>query len=96
MGKQQKKWTIEVKEQIVLTFLRGEDSAGGLSRKYGVAEALIYKWRSDFLEAGRQGLVNGRESKPEDVQLKVENQHLKELLAEKELELHIAKKMRGY
>jgi transposase-like protein len=76
--------------------LRSEDSAGGLSRKYGVAEALIDKWRSDYLEAGRQGLVNGRESKPEAVQLRLENQQLKELLAAKELELHIVKKVRGY
>lgn len=96
MGKQEKKWTLELKEQIVMSLLRGEDSAAGLSRKYGAAEALIYKWRSQFVEAGRKGLANGREAKPEEVQLKVENQHLKELLAEKELELHVTKKVHGY
>lgn len=96
MGKQQKQWIVEVKEQIVLALVRGEDSAGGLSRKYGIAEGLIYRWRGEFVEAGRQGLAKGREAKPENAQLKMENQQLKELLAEKELELHIAKKMRGY
>lgn len=96
MGKQQKKWTVELKEQMVLALLRGEDSAGGLARKYGAAEPLIYKWRGQFVEAGRKGLADGREAKPEEVQLKLENQHLKELLAEKELELHIAKKVHGY
>lgn len=96
MGKQQKKWTTELKEQMVMALLRGEDSAAGLSRKYGAAEPLIYKWRGQFLEAGRKGLADGRETKPEEVQLKVENQHLKELLAEKELELHLAKKVHGY
>lgn len=96
MGKQQKKWTVELKEQIVMALLGGEDSAAGLSRKYGAAEALIYKWRGQFIEAGRKGLADGREAKPEEMQLKLENQDLKELLAEKELELHIAKKVHGY
>lgn len=96
MGKQQKKWTVELKEQIVIALLRGEDSAAGLSRKYSAAEPLIYKWRGQFVEAGRKGLADGREAKPEEVQLRLENQHLKELLAEKELELHIAKKVHGY
>ncbi|MGL4610707.1 MAG: transposase [Trueperaceae bacterium] len=91
MGKQQKKWTVELKEQRVMALLRGENSAAGLSRKYGAAEPLIYKWRGQFVEARRKGLTDGCESKPEEMQLKLENQHLKELLAEKELELHVSK-----
>ena len=53
MRKQRKTWSPETKEQIGLTVLRGEQSVAELARQHGVAERLIHKWRSQFLEAGR-------------------------------------------
>ena len=53
MGKQRKTWSPELKEQIVLAVLRGEQSVAELARQHGVAESLIHKWRTQFLEAGR-------------------------------------------
>lgn len=94
MGKQRKTWSPEIKEQIVLTVLRGEQTVAELARHHGVAESLIHKWRSQFLEAGRARL--GNDSVDHSVKaLEKENERLKNLLGEKELSLWIAKKARG-
>lgn len=92
MGKQRKMWTVEVKEQAVLRLLGGE-TAAKLVKEYGFAESQLYKWRSAFLEAGRQGLSSGLKSV--DALLEAENEQLKRLVAEKELMLSLAKKARG-
>ena len=57
MGKQRKTWSPELKEQIVLAVLRGEQSVAELARQHGVAESLIHKWRTQFLEAGPARLL---------------------------------------
>lgn len=94
MGKQRKTWSPEIKEQIVLTVLRGEQTVAELARQHGVAESLIHKWRSQFLEAGRGRL--GSDAVDHSVKaLEKENERLKNLLGEKELSLWIAKKARG-
>lgn len=94
MGKQRKIWSPEIKEQIVLTVLRGEQSVAELARQHGVAESLIHKWRSQFLEAGRARL--GSDAFDHSVKaLEKENERLKNLLGEKELSRWIAKKARG-
>ncbi len=56
-------------------------------------ENLIHKWKAQFLEAGRQGLQGNRSSSAEN-RLEAENDRLKRILAEKELELDLAKKVR--
>lgn len=94
MGKQRKNWSPEIKEQIVLAVLRGEQSVAELARQHGVAESLIHKWRAQFLEAGRARL--GSDAVDHSVKaLEKENERLKNLLGEKELSLWIAKKARG-
>ncbi|WP_081994903.1 transposase [Deinococcus radiopugnans] len=94
MGKQRKTWSSEIKEQIVLAVLRGEQSVAELSRQHGVAESLIHKWRTQFLEAGRARLVGDHVDHGVKA-LEQENERLKSLLGEKELSLYIAKKARG-
>lgn len=93
MGKQRKQWSKDLKETIVLAALQGEQSVAALARSYGVNENLIRKWKAQFLEAGRRGLQGNRSSTIE-TRLEVENDRLKRILAEKELELDIAKKVR--
>ena len=93
MGKQRKQWSQDVKETIVLAALQGEQSVAALARSYGVNENLIHKWKAQFLEAGRRGLQGNRLSTIE-TRLEAENDRLKRILAEKELELDIAKKVR--
>ncbi|MFK7603918.1 transposase [Deinococcus sp. SM5_A1] len=94
MGKQRKTWSPELKEQIVLAVLRGEQSVAELARQHSVAESLIHKWRTQFLEAGRARLVGDHVDHGVKA-LEQENERLKSLLGEKELSLYIAKKARG-
>ena len=94
MGKQRKTWSPELKEQIVLAVLRGEQSVAELARQHGAAESLIHKWRTQFLEAGRARLVGDHVDHGAKA-LEQENERLKSLLGEKELSLYIAKKARG-
>ncbi|GGM22518.1 transposase [Deinococcus aerophilus] len=94
MGKQRKTWPPELKEQIVLAVLRGEQSVAELARQHGAAESLIHKWRTQFLEAGRARLVGDHVDHGVKA-LEQENERLKSLLGEKELSLYIAKKARG-
>jgi transposase-like protein len=92
MGKQRKSWSTEQKLTIVLSSLSDRQSVAELARQHGVNENQIYRWREQFISAGRQGL-NGAKSQPADQRLEAENEQLKKLLGEKTLELDIVKKL---
>ena len=57
MGKQSK-LTDSQKVELVLTLLRGEESAAKLARRFGVSEQTVYRYRDAFLEGGRAGLAS--------------------------------------
>ena len=63
-----------------------------ISRQWGVNENQVYRWKEQFLEAGRQGL-NGTKTQTADQRLETENSQLKKLLGEKALEMEILKKI---
>ena len=90
MGKRQR-YTTEQKTTIVLPNLRGEASVAELARLHGVAQSLIHKWKADFLEACFARL-QGRAKDDSEKRLESENERLKRLLAEKVVELDVAKK----
>ncbi len=50
----------EKKIRIVMAVVAGEVSVAEASRKKGVSEASIHKWKNEFLDAGRQALTTGR------------------------------------
>ena len=80
-----KQYSAEDKIRIVLDGLRGEDSISSLCRREGIPANLYYGWRKDFLEAGKKRLMGDTTREPsshEVVDLKKENQHLKQLVAE--------------
>lgn len=93
MGKQRKTWSAEVKEAIVLSVLRGETSVAEAARQHGVHESLIHTWKASFLEAGRARLAGERQDNGQAA-LERENDRLKRIVAEKELELDISRKVR--
>jgi transposase-like protein len=93
MGKQRKIWSAELKEQIVLSVLRGELSTAEAARQYGVNESLIHTWKANFLDAGRARLAGERQDN-RHAALERENDQLKRIVAEKELELDISRKVR--
>ena len=93
MGKQRKTWSAEVKEAIVLAVLRGEVSTAEAARQHGVNEGLIHTWKANFLDAGRARLAGERQDNGHAA-LERENDRLKRIVAEKELELDISRKVR--
>lgn len=95
MGKQQKKWTAEFKTEVVMAVLHGEVAAAEVARQHGIHETLVYKWKRQFLEAGKQSFEDQRAVNAKEVQLEKEVERLKTLLGEKVVELDVAKKARG-
>lgn len=93
MGKQRKTWSAEVKEAIVLAVLRGEVSVAEAARQHGANESLIHTWKTNFLEGGRSRLAGERPNNGHAA-LERENDRLKRIVAEKELELDISRKVR--
>ena len=89
-----RRFTNTFKTSIILTHLRGEATIAELARKHQINENLIYRWKQQFLEAGERGFQSNTPDAHERA-LRDENERLKRLLAEKELELDIAKKVRG-
>jgi len=75
--------------------LRGEESIANLCRREGIPNNLYYRWSKDFLEAGKKRLAGdtAREANSHEVtDLKKENEHLKQLVAEIALKNRVLKK----
>ena len=90
-----RKFNAEEKIRIVLSGLRGEESVAELCRKEGIHQNLYYRWSREFLEAGKKRLEGDtlREASTTEVkELRKENTHLKEALAEEILEHRLLKK----
>jgi transposase len=94
-----RKFSSEEKIRIVLEGLKGEMSIAELCRREGISPNLYYNWSKDFLEAGKRRLMGDtqREATSSEVlDLRRENQHLKELVAEVTLKNRVLKKsLRG-
>ena len=50
--------TAEEKLAIVLEGLKGGITVSDLFLKYGLPQAVYYKWRDKFLDGGKKGLMN--------------------------------------
>jgi transposase len=80
-----KKYSSEEKIRMVLEGHRGEDRIANLCRLEGIPTNLYYRWNKDFLEAGKKRLLGdtAREANSVEVtDIKKENEHLKQLVAE--------------
>ena len=93
MGKQRKTWSAELKERIVLAVLRGEVSVAEAARQHGANESLIHTWKTNFLDGGSARLAGERQDNGQAA-LERENDRLKRIVAEKELEIDISRKVR--
>jgi len=51
------------KAEVVPKFLRREDSAVRLARVYGIGEQSVYRYRDEFLAAGKAGLAGNVDEK---------------------------------
>ena len=93
--KKQKTYTAEEKQLII-----AQGDANGVAitcREHGVSTSLFYNWRRKLKEHGAEGLLRKSRSTTVDsaeiTQLQRDNALLKKLLAEKEMELSLAKEL---
>jgi transposase len=78
-------FTTEQKILIVMEAIRGENQVTEICRKYGIHQTRFYKWNKQFLEAGKKLLAGDtiRETTTDEVvELRKENQRLKEMVAD--------------
>ena len=93
--KSRKRYSGEEKIRIVLEGLRGEETVAELCRREGISESVYYRWSKEFLEAGKQRLVGNTKrqaTSDEVVELRRENEQLKQLVAELALKNRVLKK----
>ncbi len=93
--KTRRKYSAEEKIRIVLEGVRGETTIAELCRKEGIHQNMYYKWSRDFLEAGKKRLTGDtmREANTTEVkELRQENMHLKQLVADIALKHSMLKK----
>jgi transposase len=94
-----KKYNAEEKISIILEGLRAEESIAAICRREGINPNLYYRWSKDFLEAGKKRLLGDtkREATSSEVlDLRQENEQLKQLVAELSLKNRVLKKsLRG-
>jgi transposase-like protein len=88
-------WAAEDKIGIVLAMLKGEESVAVICNRYQVSETMAYRWRDQFLESGKKGLLDGRTKKGRDP-LAEENRRLKELVGSLSLIIDAQKKLMGH
>ena len=91
MAKASKK-SPEEKLRVVLSVLRGELSAAA-GRRVGVSEQTVHNWKRLLLDAGRDGLAQGRGRRSaRESELEAENEELKAALGEAHVQLRVWKK----
>jgi transposase len=57
---------VEERVEAVLALLRKEEPAAVLARRYQVSEQTLYRWRDEFIEAGRSRLAKKEGGATED------------------------------
>ena len=90
MSKYKRRFTKEQKLEIINYYK--QHGAARASRRYEVTTTSIYNWRDILEQYGAEGLENQQsnvEKDPELERLRRENQALKTIIADKELELRI-------
>jgi transposase len=90
-----RKYSSEEKIRIVLEGLRGEASVAEICRREGLNTNIYYKWSKEFLEAGKkrlQGDTVREATSTEVVDLRKENDQLKQLVAELSIKNRVLKK----
>ena len=88
------KFTLEKKQQVVLSVLRGEIRVAEAARRFGVSETSVGKWRDLFVEGGVAALKNGSRApvSGREAQLEHEVSELTQALGEAHVELRLLRK----
>ena len=92
-----RKYSPEEKIRILLEGFRREVAVSDLCRREGIRPGTFYAWSKEFIEAGKERLTQDtiRDATRQEIEsLKRENHDLKELVADRSLEVHRLKKRR--
>ena len=60
--------TAEQRTQLVLRLLSKEEPAAQIARRAGISEQTLYRWREEFIGAGKQAM-NGRGAQAEQAKV---------------------------
>lgn len=82
-------WTAEEKLAIVLGGLKEKRSIAEICREHQISQALYYRWRDKFLEAGKKGLVNGAGN---NNVYRAELEKLQKIIGKQAIQIEILKK----
>lgn len=81
------------KLRIVLSVLAGEMTIAEAARREKISEQSIGRWKAEFLEAGKQGLIAGKSGPTtREQQLEAEVADLTQALGEAAIEIRVWKK----
>ncbi|MDO8617592.1 MAG: transposase [Candidatus Uhrbacteria bacterium] len=83
-------WSVEEKAQIVLEGLTTNIQMSELCRRHNLNHAQYYAWRTQFLEAGKRGLVRGATTSEDALQTEINE--LKQLVADLSIANSVLKK----
>ena len=89
-----RKWSSEEKMAIVLEGLKGEKSVAEICREHQINQALYYRWRDRFLEAGQKGLSNGG-SEDETKVRQAQIEKLKKITGQQTIAVEALKKLKS-
>jgi len=89
-----RKLSSEEKMAIVLEGLKGEKSVAEICREHQISQALYYRWRDRFLEAGQKGLSNGG-SEDETKVLQAHIEKLEKIIGRQTMAIEALKKLRS-
>ena len=71
MGRQSE-LSVAKRREAVLALRRREEPAVQLSRRYGISEQTLYRWRDDFLAAGEAALASKKTRNGDPQRRKIE------------------------
>jgi transposase-like protein len=86
------KKTTEEKLAVVLEGLKGETTVGEICRKYGLSQAVYYKWRDKFLEGGKKALEQNGQGMGQSKQDKAKIEELEKVIGKQTVEIQVLKK----
>lgn len=87
-------FSVEDKFRLVLSVISGELTIAEAARRGKASEQSISRWKQQFLESGKAGLVEGRPPGPNDREQRLleEVEELKAALGEAHVELRVWKR----
>ena len=90
--------TQEQRTEAVMAMLRREEPVPQLARRYGVSEQSLYRWREEFISAGKLRLAGKApevEQAREVARLKVEIESRDQVIGELTIANRVLKKLSG-